>query len=121
MEVSIKELESMMTRVLAEARKPAEPTEDEKEEIEARRRQKEQDKEMRRQQAELELQRQETRRIEQENCLHIRPRDNSTTMVHVANGNFMICQQCQKVLRAEENVQLWNRHFQLAQATASIS
>jgi hypothetical protein len=72
-----------------------------------------QDMEMRRQQADL-IKADEDRKLrEQEACSHVR-RDGTTTGVYVQDGNYILCQQCQKVIRPELEAPLFNRLLQLA-------
>jgi hypothetical protein len=99
------QLQQILATVIAEVRKPAELTEEQKAA-------KEQDKEMRAQQALLALEIQRNRERDQAACLHQR-RDGTTPAVYVANGNYMLCQHCQKIIRPEVETELFNRLMQL--------
>lgn len=115
--ITADELKSILSTVIAEARKPPEPTEEEKAVMAS-------EKAMRKQTAEQSLAAMENKRREQAACIHMR-RDGSSTAVYVHNGNFFICQQCQAVIhpgvRPEGSddtmgiydTQLFNRLFQL--------
>ena len=98
-------LKEMLVSVLQEARKPADPT---PEELAAR----ESDREMRKQTALQALGVQQSKIAEQEACVHLR-RDGTTTGVYVENGNYIICQQCQKIIRPEKELALFNKLFQM--------
>jgi hypothetical protein len=100
--------------LVKELRKPADPTPEQQAAIE-------QDKRDRQTQAELSLQIQDNRRAEQEACSHMRTGvwAGTTTAVYVQNGNFLICQQCQKIIRPENEPQLFNRLIQ-SQAQANF-
>lgn len=99
-------LKEMLVTVLQEARKPADPT---PEEAAA----KEQDKALRKQTALLALNNQLAKEAEQEACIHQR-RYGTTTAVYIQNGNYMICQQCQKKIYPDKETALFNKHFQLS-------
>ena len=102
--LGVEELKDVLTTVLAEARKPV-VTEQQQREIaeqqEARARGAEQAEELRK-----------TEEWNQAHCSH-RRRDNSPRTVHVNNnpksgGEFLICQACQKIIRPEEEPDLFN-------------
>lgn len=93
-----------LTAMLRELRKPAEPTEDEK-----ARKQGEIDR--RRDLAQLEHTKNDNRKMDQEMCPHTRFEDGSSRMVYIPNGNYLICQYCQFILRPEEDVKTFNLHF----------
>lgn len=119
------QLQDILTAVLREARRAPDPTEKELAQIE-------QDRAIRKENAETILQMLKNKRIDQENCIHMR-RDNTTTAVYIANGNYLICQACQAKIRpgsAPENggdngdfynTHLFNRLFQLSQGEATFS
>lgn len=99
------QLQQILSTVIAEVRKPPELTEEQQAA-------KKQDAEMRAQQALLALEAQRVREREQAACLHQR-RDGTTPAVYVADGNYMICQHCQKIIRPEKEADLFNRLLQL--------
>jgi hypothetical protein len=126
--LSTDQFESMMARLLAEARKPAELTEEQQEEQDRKKQAREQDKELRRQQAQLELERIANRKIEQSMCSHKHKNQNTCT-VHVQNGNYLLCLHCQAVIRPTGAVggdsdifdtNLFNMHFQMGQNATSF-
>lgn len=84
-------MKDMLVAVLQEARKPADPTEAQLAEIA-------QAQQMRKEQGELVRLTIANRRREQEACIHMR-RDNTTTGVYIAGGNYIICQHCQGIIR----------------------
>lgn len=105
--ISNDQLQSMLEAVITAARQAPEPTEAEKAQIA-------QSLIDRKQQAELVHIQAQNKKAEQEACVHMR-RDNTCAAVYVANGNFMICQHCQKIIRPETELTLFNRLFQLSQ------
>lgn len=96
--------QDQLLAMLKELRKPADLTDDEK----AR---KEGEKQRRADLAQLEHVKQRNRKLEQEYCTHLHIEDGKTRMVYVINGNYLICQACQKLARPEEDVKLFNYHF----------
>ncbi len=102
--VSVSTMKDMLIEVLKEARKAPELTEAELAELESA-------QSMRKERAELELARMETRRQEQEYCTHMRQGiyAGTTSAVYVENGNYMICQQCQKIVRPDQEPALFRR------------
>jgi RNA polymerase-binding transcription factor DksA len=103
----VKELvAAAVAAAVAESRKPLPLTEEQESA-------KQQNMEMRRQQAELIKADEARKKLEQEACSHTR-RDGSTTGVYVQDGNYIICQQCQKVIRPEVEPALFSRLLQLA-------
>jgi hypothetical protein len=116
--IDAESMKDMLVAVLAEARKPADPTPEQVA-------QRAQDLQMRKEQGQLVLQTLANKRREQEDCIHMR-RDNTTTAVYIASGNYCICQQCQAIVRpgvAPEgysgqdfyDTQLFNRLWTLSQ------
>lgn len=93
-----------LTAMLRELRKPPELTEEQQ-------LHKQQEVAMRKQMAQEVDQRNRNRKLEQDMCTHMRVEDNSTRTVYVQNGNYLICQACQKIIRPEEDVRLFNIHF----------
>lgn len=75
------------------------------------------DKQRRADQAQLVHIRNENRVREQNMCPHLRREDGSARTVYVQNGNFIICQECQKIMRPETDLQEFNRFFILSNAT----
>lgn len=110
--IGAEQLQEILSSVIEAARKPPEPTPEQKAAAE-------QDKEMRRQQAELVLMEAENKRRAQEACSHMR-RDGSTPSVYVQDGNYLICQHCQKIVRPEVEPDLFNKLFQLTQSAATF-
>jgi rRNA-processing protein FCF1 len=106
------QLQEMLRTVLQEARKPADPTPAQIAELEAA-------QTARKQQAELVLAEAARKKAEQEACIHLR-RDGTSTGVYVENGNYIICQQCQAIIRPETNLAMFNRLFQLSQSPATF-
>lgn len=106
------QLQELITAAIAAAKQPPAPTPEELA-------QKEQEREMRRQQAELVLLEAENKRRAQEACAHMR-RDGSTPAVYVQDGNYIICQHCQKVIRPAAEPDLFNKLFQLGQSAATF-
>lgn len=109
--------------VVAESKKPAPLTEQQLAEVH-------QANEMRLQQRDLVLQEQANKKASQNACSHMR-RDNTCCAVYVQNGNYLICQACQALVRPEVPVeqrdqqsiydtQLFNRLFQLAATPATF-
>jgi hypothetical protein len=84
-------MKDMLVAVLQEARKPADPTPQQIAQLE-------QDQAMRKEQGALVLLTLANKRREQEACIHMR-RDNTTTAVYIAGGNYIICQHCQAKIR----------------------
>lgn len=80
-----------VTAAVSEAKKPAPLTEQQQAELA-------QALEMRRQTAELQLARQENDRMLRSVCTHTR-KDRSYATVHVSDGNYIICQVCQAIVR----------------------
>lgn len=111
-EAPVQFTQEQLLALLKELRKPADLTEDEKARKQA-------DFENRLHQAELVKNTADRKRIEQEMCTHMR-KNGSTLGVHVANGNFIICQGCQKIVRPEEDVALFNKLFVLCFSAADI-
>lgn len=108
----LKMSQAQLLELIKELRKPPEPTDDEK----AR---KATEIQNRKDQAELVKANAERKRIEQEYCTHLRK--NQTTLgVYVQNGNFIVCQGCQKIIRPEEDVNLFNKLFVLCFSNADI-
>lgn len=126
MSLTSKQLQELIaaavTAAVSEAKKPAPPTETQLAEIE-------QANEMRLQQRDLVLQEQANRKATQLACSHMR-RDNTCSGVYVENGNYVICQQCQAIIRpgvaptkdddgrSIYDTQLFNRMFQLSNSPA---
>lgn len=117
--MTAEQFESMMSRLLKEARKAPEPTEEELAKIE-------QDRQSRKEQAQLSLAVMENKRRERMACIH-RRKDGTNASVYVPNGHFMICQMCQAVIRPGTapagdlgvdiyDTQLFNELFQLQSA-----
>jgi hypothetical protein len=105
MDLNANQLAEVLRTVIAESKKPADPTPEELA-------QKAADREHRKQMAQLQQRREDERSREQEACVHCRL-DGTTTGVYVQNGNYIICQQCQKIIRPETELQLFNRLMQL--------
>lgn len=84
-------MKDMLVAVLQEARKPLDPTPQQLAQIE-------QDRLIRKQNAETVLLTIANKRREREACIHMR-RDNTTTAVYIASGNYCICQSCQAIIR----------------------
>lgn len=110
-----------VTAAVAESKKPAPLTEREEADIQ-------QAQDMRLQQRDLVLQEQANKAAMQRSCTHMR-RDNTCTGVYVDNGNYIICQQCQGLIRPGAapagytgsdiyDTNLFNRLFQLCNAPA---
>lgn len=110
-----------VTAAVAESKKPAPLTEQQIAEIQ-------QANEMRLQQRDLILQGEANKAALKRACSHRRSakEGGGTTTVYVQNGNYLICQQCQGIIRpeVEEKLQdpssiydtrLFNTHFQDAQ------
>jgi hypothetical protein len=121
--INAEDLKDILTTVVREARRAPDPTEKQLAEAE-------QDKNIRRENGLLVLQMMKNKRAEQEACIHMR-RDNTTTGVYIANGNYIICQACQAKIRpgtAPEtgdagdfyDTHLFNRLFQLGQGEATF-
>lgn len=112
-----------VTAAVAETKKPAPLTEQQIAEIQ-------QANDMRLQQRDIVLQEQANKKAAQHACTHMR-RDNTCCAVYVQNGNYLICQACQALVRpdVEEkfrdtasiyDTQLFNRLFQLAATPATF-
>lgn len=100
--VNLSDLQSLITTILAEARKPAPPTEEElkkKEQADAERK-------AHGLQAAQNLQNEIAR---QNACTHKHWENGRSRIAYVQNGNFIICLACQKVIRPEENLQEFNQ------------
>lgn len=108
--LSADDLKEILRTVIQEARKAPEPTADELAK-------KQQELDQRKQLALLVHQKEENRKREQNQCTHMRMEDGSARTVYVQNGNFIICQECQKVIRPETDLQEFNRFFILSKAT----
>lgn len=96
--------QDQLLALIKEMRKPADPT---PEQIA----QKQGEIENRKHIAQQEHAKQANRKAEQEYCPHTRYEDGSTRMVYVQNGNYLICQACQFILRPEDDVKTFNQHF----------
>lgn len=108
----VKMSHAQLLELIKEMRKAPEPTEEEQARKKA-------DLDARKDQALLVKEIAERKRIDQEMCTHMR-RNGSTLGVHVPNGNFIICQGCQKIVRPEEDVALFNKLFVLCFSAADI-
>lgn len=106
------QLQEVLRTVLQEARKPADLTPEQKAAEDTK-------KQHRKELALLVHQQNENRKIDQEMCTHLR-RNGSTTGVYVQNGNYIICQACQKIIRPETETAMFNKIFYLCQAPADI-
>lgn len=112
-----------VTAAVAESKKPAPLTDRELAEIE-------QAQDMRLQQRDLTLAEQARKAADKRACTHMR-RDNTCSGVYVANGGYIICQQCQGIIKpapAPEgysgdqifDTNLFNRLFTLTNANEAI-
>lgn len=108
----VKFTQSQLLDLIKELRKPADLTEDQKA-------QKEAEIQGRKELATLVHERAKLKKLEQDMCTHMR-RNNTPLGVYVENGNFIICQGCQKIIRPEEDVNLFNRLFVTCQNQADI-
>lgn len=52
------------------------------------------------------------KKAHQAGCMHTR-RDGSSRGVYVENGNFIICQGCQAIIRPDDQPELFSRLFQM--------
>jgi hypothetical protein len=65
---------------------------------------------------ELLQQKEANRKAEQSACTHTRF-NGTTCAVYIANGNYMLCQHCHKVIRPSEEPALFSKLNQLANYT----
>jgi arginyl-tRNA synthetase len=118
MELTAEQLKDIISTVIAESRKPLPPTEEQLAELAS-------NQAMRLQQRDLVLIKEQNKRTAQRLCSHMR-RNGTTTGVYVANGNYIICQQEQCIIRPGVapagdpgndiyDTHLFNTLFQLAQ------
>lgn len=108
----LKMSQAQLLELIKELRKPPEPTEDERAAKEAK-------IQHRKELAQRVLETAANKKLEQDMCTHLR-RNGTPLGVYVQNGNFIICQGCQKIIRPEEDVNLFNKHFVIVQNQADI-
>jgi RNA polymerase-binding transcription factor DksA len=108
--LTAKQLQDLVAAAVAaavtEAKKPV-ITEAQQREIEAA-------QESRAQSAAQVIKMAEDKRAAQAACGHMR-RDGSTYVTYIQNGDYLICQKCQDVIRRADRPEMFNRLFQLTQ------
>ena len=111
-----------LTTLIKEIKKPEPPSELEQKKLK-------QAQDSRRQLASTHAEVAESKRRQQKICTHLR-RDGTSRAVYVKQGNYLICQKCQAIVRPEDaakkshvntiyDTNLFNRLFQMS-ATSNI-
>lgn len=108
--ITASDLQAMLKAVLEEARKPVVTDE--------MKRQMAQEQEMRKRESAARQREREAIANLQKACSHLRPNGATRTVyVDVGDDQFLMCLQCRKMIRPKgEEIDLYNRHFQLSRS-----